>query len=266
MGGSVPASPGLVARYLAHHARTLSVATLTRRLVAIRRAHALEGHGDPTASALVRQTFRGLRRAYGRPQRRLAPLLAGELAAIVSSLDSSIKDVRDRAVLLVGFAGAFRRSELSAVVCTAIEWRPRGIIVSLPRSKTDQEWRGRKVGIPCAQGAVCPVAALRSWLDASGVTGGPVFRPVTKAGRVLTDQLSGDAIARIVKQRVGAIGLNPTLYSGHSLRAGFATSAAVAGVPTWKIKMQTGHASDAALNGYVRRCDLLADNAAGQIL
>src|SRR5262245_9149348 len=110
-GGSIPAPPELVARYLAHHARSLAVATLARRLVAIRPAHALEGLPDATASPLVRQTFRGLRRAYGRAQRRVTALTAEQLAAIVSALGSSLKDARDRALLLVGFAGAFRRSE-----------------------------------------------------------------------------------------------------------------------------------------------------------
>ena len=255
-----------MARYLAHHARTLAVATLARRLVAIRRAHSLEGLSDPTASALVRQTFRGLRRAYGRPQRRVAALTTEDLMTIVSSLGTSTKDVRDRALLLVGFAGAFRRSELSAAVCTSVEWTARGIIVSLPKSKTDQEWRGRRVGIPYAQGPLCPVTALATWLTVSGIADGPVFRPVTKGGHVLACRLSGDAIVAIVKQRTAAIGRDPAFYSGHSLRAGFATSAAVAGVPVWRIKAQTGHASDAVLSGYVRNHDLFAGNAAGQIL
>ncbi len=215
-----------MARYLAHHTRILSVATLARRLVAIRRAHTLEGLPDPTASALVCQTFRGLRRAYGRPQRRVAALTAEQLATIVSTLGSSLKDIRDRALLLVGFAGAFRRSELVAIDVRAVEWTASGLIISLYRSKTDQDWRGRKVGIPHGQGCLCPVAALRSWLEASGNTEGLVFRAVAKSGRIGNARLSGDAIAAIVKRRVADIGLSPALYSGHSLRAGFATSAA----------------------------------------
>jgi integrase len=265
-GGSVPATSELVARYLAHHARTLTVPTLARRLVAIRRAHALEGLPDPTASALVRQAFRGLRRAYGRPQRRVAALTAEQLAAIVSFLGQSTRDLRDRALLLVGFAGAFRRSELSAAVCSAIEWGPRGIIVSIPKSKTDQEWRGRKIGISYAQGRVCPLAALAAWLDISGIASGPVFRPVTKGGRVLAGPLSGDAIAAIVKRRVQMIDFDPSCYSGHSLRAGFATCAAAAGVPVWKIKAQTGHLSDAVLNRYIRISDPFAGNATASMV
>jgi integrase len=190
--------------------------------------------------------------AHGRPQRRAVALRAEQLAAIVATLDGSIKDLRDRALLLVGFAGAFRRSELSAAVCRDIERRPQGVVVSLPRSKTDQEAQGRKVAIPYGREAVCPVNALGEWLEAARITDGPLFRPVTKGGQVISSRLSGDAIAAIVKQRVVAIGLDPSLYSGHSLRAGFVTSAAAAGVPSWKIRTQTGHTSDAMLNRYIR--------------
>jgi len=252
-----------VARYLAFHARSLTVATLGRRLVAIRRAHTLEGRQDPTSSPLVRQTFRGLRRAYGRPQRRVEALTAEQLAAIVSLLGQSVRDVRDRALLLVGFAGAFRRSELVAIDAGAIQWTSQGVLISLYRSKTDQEGRGRKVGIPYAPAPICPVAALRCWLDACGVADGPVFRPLTKAGQVLTGPLSGDAVAAIVKQRVRAVGLDPAIYSGHSLRVGFATSAAVAGVPMWRIKAQTGHASDAVLSRYIRLAHAVSSHLAG---
>ncbi len=113
----MPASPDVVARYLAAHATTHVVATLARRVVAIRRAHALQGLPDPVRSELVRLTFRGIRRAHGRPQRRAAALAAEAIAAIVASLGDSVRDARDRALLLIGFAGAFRRSELSAVDC-----------------------------------------------------------------------------------------------------------------------------------------------------
>jgi integrase len=258
-GGDIPASALCVARYLAAHAETHSPATLTRRVVAIGRAHASGGLPDPTASELVRLTLRGIRRTYGRPQRRATALRAEHLAAIVATLDTSIKDVRDRALLLVGFAGAFRRSELSAAVCSDIEWRSQGIVLSLPRSKTDQEGQGRTVAIPCRRDAVCPVNALREWLEAGRITDGPLFRPITKGGQVLGSSLSGNATAEIVKQHVMAIGLDPELYSGHSLRAGFATSAAAAGVPSWKIRAQTGHASDAMLNRYIRAGELLAE-------
>jgi integrase len=257
-GGSLPASPDVVARYLAAHATTHVMATLARRLVAIRRAHALQGLPDPVRSELVRLTFRGIRRAHGRPQRRAAALAAKEMATIVASLGDSVRDVRDRALLLIGFAGAFRRSELSRIDCKSIERTPRGVVITIPRSKTDQEGQSRQVAIPHGQNTICPVRALDQWLERAGISKGPMFRPVTRRGHVLPGRLSGDSIASIVKQRVRAIGLDPTRYSGHSLRAGFVTSAARAGTPAWRIKAQTGHASDALVGRYIRLSDPLA--------
>jgi integrase len=257
-GGALPASPDVVARYLAAHATTHVVATLARRLVAIRRAHALQGLPDPVRSELVRLTFRGIRRAHGRPQRRAAALAVEEMAAIVASLGDSVRDARDRALLLVGFAGAFRRSELSRIDCKSIEQTPRGIVVTIPKSKTDQEGQARHVAIPHGRSAICAIKALDQWLELSGITKGPVFRPVTRRGHVMPGRLSGDSIASIVKERVKTIGLDPARYSGHSLRAGFVTSAAMAGAPAWRIKAQTGHASDALVGRYIRLSDPFA--------
>jgi integrase len=255
-GGSLPAGPEIVARYLADHGGKLAVATLARRLVGIGRAHVHRGLSDPTKAELVRLALRGIRRLYGCPQRRVAPLRAKDVYAIVSGFGSSTRDVRDRAILLLGFAGAFRRSEISSLECRWIERTQQGLVVTLHRSKTDQEGRGRRVAIPRAVGIACPVVALEAWLEASAIADGPVFRPVTKTGRALGSRLSADAVAIIVKQHAAAIGLDPARYSGHSLRAGFATSAAAAGVPTWKIKAQTGHVSDAVLGRYIRDGEL----------
>ncbi len=138
-GGSLPASPDVVARYLAAHAATHAVATLARHLAAIRRAHAVRGLPDPVRSELVRLTFRGIRRAHGRPQRRAAALTMERIAAIMASLSDSLRDARDRALLLIGFAGAFQRSELCAVDCKWIERTASGLLITIPRSKTDQE-------------------------------------------------------------------------------------------------------------------------------
>jgi integrase len=260
-GGSLPASADVVARYLAAHAATHAVATLARRLVAIRRAHALRGLPDPVRSELVRLTFRGIRRAHGRPPRRAAALTTERIAAIMASLGDSVRDARDRALLLVGFAGAFRRSELRTIDCKWIERTNPGIVITIPKSKTDQEGQGRQVAIPHGRNVICPVKALDQWLEVSGISEGPVFRPLTRRGHVLPGQLSGDSIASIVKHRVRAIGLDPTRYSGHSLRAGFVTSAASAGTPAWRIKAQTGHASDALVGRYIRLSDPFAANA-----
>ena len=215
------------------------------------------GLPDPTKSEFVRLTLRGVRRLHGRPQRRVAPLKVEHLAEIFSRLGMSTRDVRDRAMLLVGFAGAFRRSELCGSIAKSIERKEQGVIVTLRGSKTDQEGRGRSVAIPRIGGPICPVAALETGCRNLKSSMGPLFRPVSKAGRMLESPLSASAVATIVKQRVAQIGLDPARYSGHSLRAGFATSAAAAGLPVWKIKGQTGHVSDAVLSRYIRETDYL---------
>ncbi len=265
-GGSMPATDAAVAEYLADHAGSLSVATLARRLAAICKAHTTHGLSSPTSSELVRMTMRGIRRGHGRPQRQVAAAVKEDILAMVAGLGEGLKDRRDRALILIGFAGAFRRSELVAVNCTDIGHVPQGIVLTIARGKTDQEGRGRRVGIPYARGLVCPVKALDAWLSASGIGDGPVFRSVRRQGGVGPNALSPEAVALIVKQRAAAAGLDPGRYSGHSLRAGLATSAARAGVPVWKIRDQTGHASDAMLGRYVREGELFLGNAAGAIL
>jgi integrase len=137
--------------------------------------------------------------------------------------------------------------------------------VHLRKSKTDQQGEGRKIAIPFARGAVCPVLALKAWLKTSRIDSGPLFRPINRHGGIEESALSSHAVAIIIKERIAAIGLDPAKYSGHSLRAGLVTSAAQAGVSSWKIKQQTGHKSDAMLNRYIRDARLFVDNAFGAI-
>ena len=264
-GGSLPSSPETIARYLAEHARCLSVATLSRRLVSIGKAHTMAGYTNPASSDLVKLTMRGIRRTCGKPQDQVAPVLKEDLIAMVSHMGESMKDVRDRALLLIGFAGAFRRSELVSINYDNIEHVSRGVIIHLPRSKTDQEGQGRKIAIPYARGALCPVLALKAWLEKSGIVEEAVFRPVDRHGKIRKSRLSKEAVAIVIKERANIAGLDSTRYSGHSLRAGLATSAAAVGVSSHKIRQQTGHTSDAMLSRYIRDGELFRDNAAGLI-
>ncbi len=265
-GGTLPASDAMLADYLADHACLLSVATLVRRLASISRAHQARALPNPTGSELVRATLRGIKRAHGGPQRRAKPLVREDLFAVLAAMGDALKDARDRALLLNGFAGGFRRSELIGIDCTDIETVRQGIVVHIRRSKTDQEGAGRKVGIPHGRTRWCPVTALNDWLERSGVAEGPVFRRVDRHGNLLRARLSGEAVSLVIKARVAAVGLDPVEYSGHSLRAGLATSAAASGVSSWKIRQQTGHASDALLARYIRDGELFVDNAAGALL
>jgi integrase len=265
-GGSIPASPEVVASYLADRADMLAVATLVRHLASISKAHQARGLPNPTGSELVRATLRGIRRTRGCAQREAKPLLRDDLLLVVDAMGDGVKAIRDRALLLIGFAGALRRSELVGLDVRDIEHVRQGIILHLRRSKADQDGEGRKIGIPFGRTRWCPVNALDSWLAVSGILEGAVFRPVDRHGRLHAARLSGEAVSLIVRERVAAVGLDPTRYSGHSLRAGLATSAAQAGVPTWRIRTQTRHASEAMLAQYIRVGELFTDNAAGALL
>lgn len=264
-GGTIPARPEMVAQYLADHAGQHAVATLARRLVSIGKAHTTQGMASPADTELVRATLRGIRHTHGSDQRQVAPAVKEDVLAMVANLHGA-KGIRDRALLLIGFAGAFRRSELVSLVVADIEQAKQGLVIHLRRSKTDQDGRGRKVAIPFARGAVCPVIALQEWLDASGITEGPIFRPVNRHGVIADVALSAQAVALVVKERAKAVGLDPERYAGHSLRAGLVTSAAQLGVSSWKIRQQTGHASDAMLSRYIREANIFVDNAAGAVL
>jgi integrase len=265
-GGSIPATPVMLAAYLAAHSETLSVATLVRRVATISKAHEARGLPNPCRSEIVRATLRGIKRTRGVAQCEAKPLLREDLFRVLDAMSEGMKDARDRALLLVGFAGGFRRSEIVGLNCDDVERVRQGLIIILRRSKTDQEGAGRKVGIPFGRTRHCPVLALDRWVEVSGIEAGRIFRPVDRHGGVASERLSGEAVSLIVKERVAAADMDPTGFSGHSLRAGFATSAVQAGVATLKIRGQTGHASEVMLARYVRDGELFVENAAGQLL
>jgi integrase len=260
-GGQIPATPEMIAAYLAAHAGIHAVATLNRRLAALAKVHRSRGLSNPTSVEVVKATLRGLKRIKGTAQRQATPLIKEDLFVVLEATGSRLKDIRDRALLLLGFAGGFRRSELMGLNCDDIVPVRQGLEVTLRRSKTDQNGAGRKIGIPYGKGRWCPVSALENWKVASGITEGAIFRSVDRHQRIDTKRLSAEAVCLVVRERVRAAGIDPKDYSGHSLRAGLATSAAQAGVSSWKIRQQTGHASDAMLNRYIRDGDLFLDNA-----
>ena len=185
---------------------------------------------------------------------------------VLDSLGNTVKDARDRCLLLFGFAGGFRRSELVGLDRADVEEGRQGLVLTLRRSKTDQEGIGRKIGIPYGRTRHCPVAAWDKWQQISRLEDGPIFRQVDRHSNVQYCRLSGEAVSLVIRERLLAAGLDPTGYSGHSLRSGFATSAVEVGVSTLKIRQQTGHTSDAMLARYVRSGELLIGNAACRLL
>lgn len=265
-GGTIPSSPEILAAYLAAHGGDLAVATLSRRLASISKAHRLRQLSSPAISELVRATLRGIRRAHGTAQRQARPLVRDDLFLVLETMPGDLRAIRDRALLLIGFAGALRRSELVGLDACDIEHVRKGIVLHLRRSKTDQDGTGQRLGIPFGRTQWCPVSRLDDWMQAFRISSGPVFRPVDRHGRAPASRLSGEAVAQIVKDRTAAAGLESDAYSGHSLRAGFATSAAALGVPSWQIRAQTRHASEAMLNRYIRVGEMFTCNAAAALL
>ena len=261
----LPAAEATVCRYLAEQAEQNKVSTLARRVASISQAHQAAGLPSPTLSLSVRATLKGIRRKKTSLTTEKAPVLVADLRKMVDALGDSLMGKRDRALLLVGFAGAFRRSELVSLDVADVAFDPNGLTIRLRRSKTDQEGEGRKVGLPYGSNlATCPVRALQEWLHVAAITNGALFVGINRHGTP-QGRLSACAVALIVKKVVAAAGLNPDLYAGHSLRAGLATSAAMAGVSERSIMNQTGHKSVMMVRRYIRDGSLFRENAAAGI-
>jgi site-specific recombinase XerD len=264
----LPASPETVAAFLAAEADAgLKPATLGQRTAAIRWAHEAAGYESPTKAKLVAAALKGIRRKLGTSPNRKAPATVDRLAAMVSHADpGTLKGKRDRALLLFGFASAMRRSELVGLELEDVERTERGLFVTLRRSKTDQEGQGHQRAIPFGRNPeTCPVAALNAWTEAAGITDGRLFRSVTKYGEI-GESLSTHALAGLVKHYAALAGFDPSKFSGHSLRAGFVTSAAEKGRNTERIMDHTGHQSAAMIRVYTRRADSFKDHAGEGLL
>jgi integrase len=238
---------------------------LARRLIAIGRAHTERNFANPVSDPRVKTTFRGIKRTFGTAQKQAIPLLDFQLRRVVGKCGNSLADMRDRALLMIGFAAALRRAELVALRVEDLQLSRRGLVLTISYSKTDQERRGRKLAIPRAEGKFCPVRTLNTWLRASGIANGPVFRRIDRNGHLGQHALHPSMVGIILRKRLTLAGLDATGFSAHSLRAGLATSAARAGVPSWKIRQQTGHKSDAALARYIRDQQIFENNASAAV-
>ena len=263
--GALPASPATIAAFLAHEAsRNVKASTIGRRTAAIRYAHKFAGLASPTDDELVKATVRGIRRTLGTAKIKKVPATAERLLAMAANTGAGLKGLRDRALLLIGFAGALRRSELVALNIEDIEEAPDGMKITIRHSKTDQEGAGQTIAIPFGKIA-CPVAALKDWITAAGIGSGALFRRVNRHGKVgerLTDQIVSD----IVKEHAERLRLNPKQFAWHSLRAGFLTSAAARGASIFKMMDVSRHRSVDTLRGYVRDAELFKDHAGAGLL
>jgi integrase len=253
-GIMVPATVVQVINYLALFAGKLSVATLERRLISLHKAHLENSVECPTAHITVKRTMQGIRRTFGTKQKQARPMVKDDLLEAMVMIDRQkpVKAARDRALLLVGFASAMRRSELVAVMVEHVTYLSSGVEIFLPHSKTDQERQGRTVFVPYANGERCPVRALTQWLNIAEIKDGFVFRAVTRHDRIARHGLSAQSVALVVKSSVARLGGDAEKVSGHSLRAGYCTQAAMSGLQPWQIREQTGHKSDVTLAKYIR--------------
>lgn len=264
---ALPADPATVGLYLARDGATRAPATLTRRLSAIAVAHALAGHHLDTRHPAIRDVMRGVRRTHGvAPRRQAAPLTTPLLVRLLDTCGNDrLIDVRDRALLLIGFAAALRQSEIVDLDFADIIVRPEGLRVAIRRSKSDQEGEGQVVAIGRTGSSTCPANAYEMWVSAAGIDEGAMFRRVDRHGRLL-DRLKPEAVADMVRSRAGRAGLpEPERYSGHSLRAGLATAAASAGVEERLIMNQTRHRSVGMVRRYVREGELFRRNLSVEV-
>ena len=220
-GGIIPATARIVASYLVAHATSHKYATLARWKVSIGKAHTTQGLDDPTKMELVHAVLKGIKQKHGQGQRQVAPLTKEKIVGMVSHMGDSIRDKRDKALILVGFAGGLRRSDLVDLTFEDLTEREGGFEFRL---------RKNKIAIPTANGSVCAVKALREWLKVSEIESGPIFQRISRHGKRSGKPLTGHGVVLIVKERVQSIGLDPADYSGFSLRAGLISSAADQGI------------------------------------
>lgn len=262
----LPASPDTVAYYLADRSQNLKTSTLQRRLASIAEAHRVSGHESPTKAAQVKLVWAGIRREKGVAQAHKKPALTKHIREMVGHLPGTLLGVRDRALILLGFAGAMRRSELVGLDVTDVALGEDGLVVVIRKSKTDQVRAGRKIGIPFGTNPdTCPVRAVIAWIEEAEIEEGPLFRAVNRHGQVMDTALSGRAVANVVKRRLVDAGMSARGYAAHSLRAGLITQAAMAGVSERAIQDQSGHKSLAVMRRYIRDGSLFRENAAAKV-
>ncbi len=263
---SLPSTPQTVAIYIADRASILTSGTITRRLTSITKAHQAAGYADSPATTrhfVVGETLKGIRRTLGTAQHGKAPLLSTDIRRIVAARREDLLGLRDATLVLVGFAGGFRRSALAGIHVCDLKFSSDGVVVTVRKSKTDQDGAGREVGLPFgASQDTCPVRALRRWLDRAGIREGPVFRSVGRYGHVSRRGLHSDSIGKLLKRAAGMAGLKVEELGGHSLRAGCVTQAAMNGVREFIIMRQTGHKTIATLRRYIRSGEIFRENAA----
>ena len=267
---SLPTEPKIVSLYLTHLSKKSKISTLKRRLVSISMVHKLKGHYLDTKHPIIIENLLGIRRLKGSIQKGKKPLLINHLRSIINVINEEkieeIKKLRDKSIILIGFGGGFRRTELISIDYDDLEFVNEGLKITLKRSKTDQFGEGMIKGLPYfTNETYCPVLNLKKWLDISKIKSGPIFRRFSKGSSLTDKRLTDQSVALLMKEYLNLAGIENRNFSGHSLRSGFATVAAESGADERSIMAMTGHKTTQMVRRYIREANIFKNNALNKI-
>ena len=264
---TIPTEPKIVSLYLTHlSTKDAKMSTLKRRLVSIGVIHKLKGYYLDTKHPAIIENIMGIKRRKGSIQKGKKPILISNLKVIIDVIDQQkkeeIKKLRDRSIILIGFSGGFRRSEIVSLDYDDLDFVPEGLKISVKRSKTDQFGEGSIKAIPYFNNSqYCPVVSLKQWIDISKINSGPLFRRFLKTSKMSDSRLTDQTVALLIKEYLELAGIDSKNYSGHSLRSGFATAAAESGAEERSIMAMTGHKSTEMVRRYIKEANLFKNNA-----
>ena len=268
---SLPSDPKVVSLYLTQlSTKNAKMSTLKRRLVSIGVIHKLKGHYLDTKHPAIIENIMGIKRRKGTFQKAKKPILISSLKKLINVIDQQkkeeIKKLRDRSIILIGFSGGFRRNEIVSLDYDDLDFVPEGLKLSIRRSKTDQFGEGFIKALPYFDSSqYCPVVSLKKLLDLSKIRSGPVFRRFSKGSKLSENRLTDQTVALLIKEYLNLAGIDSKNFSGHSLRSGFATSAAESGVEERNIMAMTGHKSTEMVRRYIKEANLFKNNALNKI-
>ena len=268
---SLPSEPKIVSLYLTHlSTKDAKISTLKRRLVSIGVIHKLKGHYLDTKHPSIIENIMGIKRRKGSIQISKKPILINYLKQIINVIDEQdkkeIKKLRDRTIILIGFSGGFRRNEIVSLDFDDLDFVPEGLKINLRSSKTDQFGEGFTKALPYFDNSqYCPVSSLKNWLEISKINSGPVFRRFVKGSKLSKNRLTDQTVALLIKEYLNLTHMDSKNYSGHSLRSGFATSAAESGVEERSIMAMTGHKSTEMVRRYIKESNLFKNNALNKL-
>ena len=267
---TLPTEPKIISLYLTYLSKFKKVSTLRRRIVSISMIHKLKGHYLDTKHPLIIENLMGIKRTKGSIQKGKKPLLINHLKLIINVINQEkiceIKKARDKAIILIGFGGGFRRTELVNLDHEDLEIVPEGIKIMIKRSKVDQFGEGMIKGLPYfTNQEYCPVINLKRWLELSKIKTGPIFRRFAKGSSITKDRLTDQTVVLLIKNYLSLAGIDNSNFSGHSLRSGFATVAAEAGADERSIMAMTGHKTTQMVRRYIKEANIFKNNALNNV-